>query len=47
MLGGGGEGGRRSKRILSKGPPKQAPIAILGKPCLAIVTFDTASAKKK
>ncbi len=35
-----------TNRILSKGPPKQAPIAILGKPCLDMVTLDTASAAK-
>ena len=30
-------------RILRRGPPKHAPIAIRGKPCLAIVTLATAS----
>ena len=34
---------RYYKRILSRGPPKHAPIAIRGKPCLAIVTLATAS----
>lgn len=33
-------------RILRRGPPKQAPMAMRGKPCLAIVTFETASAEK-
>ena len=29
--------------LLKRGPPKQAPIAILGYPCLAIVIFVTES----
>lgn len=30
-------------RILSKGPPKQADIAMRGKPCFAIVKLEMAS----
>ena len=36
----------KMKRILSKGPPKQAPIAIRGNPCLAIVRLETASEER-
>ena len=36
----------QTKKILSKGPPKQADTAIAEKPCLAMAEFDTKSAKE-
>lgn len=36
-----------TKGILSRGPPKHAPIAIRGNPCLDMVTLETASVDRK